>query len=183
MMFKRMIYLVFSIALIFGLVGCGSEEDTSSETTEESDRRQNLDSSSIDDSESANDTEENLDSSTDTQSVEDNTAPDIITTSDNPLETTQGKTAKDNTLKDVSAPFNGVIIVVTTDTIIDTVSTNTIAIHGKVQGHSTDALLKLNANYPNGTKFVVKVYEGITLLGSSKELTYDGSIINFNDIN
>ena len=70
-----------------------------------------------------------------------------------------------------------------TDTTIDTVSNETIAIYGNVRGNNTGALLKLNSNYPNGTKFVVKVYDGVTLVGSSQELTYSGSTINFNDIN
>ena len=91
--------------------------------------------------------------------------------------------AKDNTLHEVSASFNGLTIKVTTNTTIDKVSNETIAIYGNVRGQNTGALLKLNANYPNGTKFVVKVYEGATLVGSSQELTYSGSTINFNDIN
>ncbi len=91
--------------------------------------------------------------------------------------------AKDNTLHEVSASFNGLTIKVTTNTTIDTVSNETIAIYGNIRGQNTGALLKLNANYPNGTKFVVKVYKGATLIGSSQELTYSGSTINFNDIN
>ncbi len=91
--------------------------------------------------------------------------------------------AKDNTLNDVSAPFNGLTIKVMTDTTIDTVSNETVAIYGNVRGNNTGALLKLNSNYPNGTKFMVKVYDGMTLVGSSQELTYSGSTINFNDIN
>ena len=91
--------------------------------------------------------------------------------------------AKDNTLRDVSTPFNGLILKVTTDTQINTVSTSTIAIYGNVRGNNTGALLKLNSNYPNGTKFVVKVYEDNKLVGSSEELTYNGSPINFSDIN
>ena len=91
--------------------------------------------------------------------------------------------AKDNTLHDVSAPFNGLTVKVTTNTTIDTVSNETIAIYGNIRGQNTGALLKLNANYPNGTKFVVKVYKGATLVGSSQELTYSGSTINFKDIN
>ena len=112
------------------------------------------------------------------QSVEVEDEPEIVVNDDPNL-----KLAKDNTLNDVIALFNGLTIKVTTNTTIDTVSNETIAIYGNVRGQNTGALLKLNANYPNGTKFVVKVYEGATLVGSSQELTYSGVTINFNDIN
>ena len=147
------------IGIVTGLLtGCGSSSDNNHTPTH-------------------NDTiDENTTNQPDISNIE-NSQPDENNIKDNQ------PTAKNNALKDVSASFNGVTIIVTTDTIIDTVSTNTIAIYGKVKGYSTDALLKLNANYPKGTKFVVKVYENDKLIGSSKELTYNESIIHFNDIN
>ena len=91
--------------------------------------------------------------------------------------------AKSNGLENLSINFNDLKVTVFTDTVVNEVSPNTIAIYGNIRGQGTNALLKLNSNYPVGTKFLVKVYEGNTLIKIGDELILRGEYIEFDDIN
>ena len=90
--------------------------------------------------------------------------------------------AKTNGLESLSIKFNDYTVMVMTNKLLEDVSSDTIAIYGKVKGESTKALLKLNSNYPKGSKFIVKVYKGSKLISKSKELILDGDVIKFDDI-
>lgn len=83
-------------------------------------------------------------------------------------------TAKDNALNDVSKLFNGLVVTATTNSNVNTTSTGTNAIYGVIDGNSTNALLKLNSNYVDGSLFVVKVYKEGQLVGLSDEQVFDG---------
>lgn len=61
-------------------------------------------------------------------------------------------------------------------------STSTIALLGNINGVNTGALLKLNSNYTTGTAFVVKVYKADEEVGSSLEVKYSSSAIDFGNI-
>ena len=61
-------------------------------------------------------------------------------------------------------------------------STSTIALLGNINGVSTEALLKLNSNYTSGTAFMVKVYKAEVEVGSSLEVKYSSSAIDFGNI-
>jgi hypothetical protein len=91
--------------------------------------------------------------------------------------------AKDNTLKDVVKSFRSYQIKVLTDKQLDkdAVSNSTFALYGEVDGENTAALLKLNSNYPLGTKIVIKVYdyESKKLAGESEVVTLNGEALNF----
>ena len=90
--------------------------------------------------------------------------------------------AKDNALNELSKPFNGFQVKVTTSATIDATSSSTTAIYGSIDGENTGALLKLNFGYPSGTVFVVKIYKDGKLVGISTEKTSGGSAINFGSI-
>ncbi len=90
--------------------------------------------------------------------------------------------AKTNGLIDVSTGFNGLTVTVTTNNSITEVSSSTIAIYGKVSGKSTEALLKLNSNYPEDSRFVVKAYRDNKLVAISEEFGLIGESVHFNDI-
>jgi hypothetical protein len=100
--------------------------------------------------------------------------------------TSMNNIAKDNILKDVDKSFRGYQIKVYTDKSLgdNAVSYDTFALYGKINGENTAALLKLNSNYPQGTKIVVKVYDNNRekLIGESKVVVYHGDIVNFGDI-
>lgn len=89
--------------------------------------------------------------------------------------------AKNNTLADISEIFNGLRVDVTTDTVMSETSTGTIAIYGTIDGNNTEALLKLNGNYPIGSQFIVKVYKDNVLVGISSIVSGSGAL-NFGDI-
>lgn len=91
--------------------------------------------------------------------------------------------AKSNGLENLSINFHDLTVTVFTDTEVNEVSPDTVAIYGNVRGEGTNALLKLNSNYPTGTKFLVKVYEGTELIKISDELILGGEFIEFADIN
>ena len=91
-------------------------------------------------------------------------------------------TAKDNALNELSKPFNGFQVKVTTSATVDATSSGTLAIYGLIDGENTGALMKLNTNYPSGTTFVVKVYKDGKLVGISDEKSSSGSAINFGSI-
>lgn len=63
-------------------------------------------------------------------------------------------------------------------------SKDTFAVYGEINGENTAALLKLNSNYPVGTKVTVKVYDADSkkLVGESKTFTYNGGVVNFGSI-
>lgn len=83
------------------------------------------------------------------------------------------KIAKDNLLKDVSKLFNGLTVTATTDSEVTETSMSTNAFYGVIDGASTKALLKLNSNYSNGSRFVVKVYRDGKLVGIGTEKVFD----------
>ena len=92
--------------------------------------------------------------------------------------------AKNNTLKEIVKPFGSYQVKVLTDISLDedAVSNDTIALYGEINKESTKALLKLNSNYPAGTKIIVQVFDSSPkLVGESKEHVYngDGKPINF----
>jgi hypothetical protein len=91
--------------------------------------------------------------------------------------------AKDNMLRDVDKTFGKYTIKVYTDAILgeDSVSNDTFALYGEIDGENTAALLKLNSNYPVGTKIIVKVFdkESKKLLVVSEPAVYSGGIVNF----
>ncbi|MCH9739278.1 MAG: hypothetical protein K0U38_00335 [Epsilonproteobacteria bacterium] len=91
-------------------------------------------------------------------------------------------TAKDNALNELSKPFNGFQVKVTTSATVEATSSSTMAIYGSLDGENTGALLKLNSGYPSGTVFVVKVYKDGKLVGISTEKISGGSAINFGSI-
>ena len=62
-------------------------------------------------------------------------------------------------------------------------STSTIALLGTINGVNTGALLKLNSNYTSGSAFVVKVYKVEEEVGSSLEVKYGSTAIDFGNIN
>jgi len=94
--------------------------------------------------------------------------------------------ARDNTLKEVVKAFRTYQVKVLTDKTLeeDAVSQDTFAVYGEVAGENTAALLKLNGNYPVGTKVTVKVYDAQSkkLVGESKPLAYDGGVVHFGNI-
>lgn len=94
--------------------------------------------------------------------------------------------ARDNTLKEVVKSFHNYQIKVVTDKSLgeDAVSKDTFAVYGEINGENTAALLKLNSNYPVGTKVTVKVYDADSkkLVGESKTFTYNGGVVNFGSI-
>ena len=57
----------------------------------------------------------------------------------------------------------------------DSISNDTKAVYGTINGQDTKALLKLNSNYNNGYA-VVKVYNENVLVGQSEEIKLDNSI-------
>jgi len=90
--------------------------------------------------------------------------------------------AKDNTVSDVVKVFNGLTVKVLTDVKLgDTPSNDTIAVYGEINGANTKALLKINANYPDGTKIVVQAFDtNGKLVGTSEERYVTGtSPVNF----
>lgn len=67
---------------------------------------------------------------------------------------------------------------------VEGTSNSTISIFGNINSTSTDSLLKLNSGYDVGDKFKVVVYdENDNTLGSSSDVTYEGTAINFGTIN
>jgi len=94
--------------------------------------------------------------------------------------------AKDNLLNDVIKEFNGYKVRVKTDTKIDenSVSNDTIILEGEINGKNTKALLKLNSNYPKGTKVIVEALNkgGTKIIASSKVKTIAGYKIYFGSI-
>jgi hypothetical protein len=90
--------------------------------------------------------------------------------------------AKDNSVRDVIKTFQGYTIKVLTDYALgDMPSNDTIAVYGKINGENTAALLKINSNYPNGTKIVVRAYNADgTVAGTSEVASTNGtSPVNF----
>jgi hypothetical protein len=91
--------------------------------------------------------------------------------------------AKDNNIRELSKEFNGVTVHIMTNGSVSTTSQGTNAIFGTIEGNATNALFKLNTNYPASTLFVVKVYQADTLLGISDEVTFNTlGIVNFGTI-
>ena len=96
--------------------------------------------------------------------------------------------AKDNALNELSKPFNGFEVKVTTSATMNSTSSSTKAIYGNIidgienTDDATGALFKLNDGYPSDTVFVVKVYKDGVLVGISSEVTGAGSAINFGSI-
>jgi hypothetical protein len=96
--------------------------------------------------------------------------------------------AKDNALNELSKPFNGFEVKVTTSAIVNGVSSTTKAIYGEIidgiesTNDATGALFKLNDGYPSDTIFVVKVYKDGVLVGISSEVSGTGSAVNFGSI-
>ena len=92
--------------------------------------------------------------------------------------------AKDNKLDDIIKEFNGIIIKVMSNSKIENVSMGTNAIYGLVDGHVTNALLKINTNYIDDTTFVIKIYRDDKLVALSDELIFnDANPINFGKLN
>ncbi len=73
-------------------------------------------------------------------------------------------------------------MVVYSNVLVTSTSTGTIALYGNINGKSTNALFKLNTNYNNGDVFIVKVYDGETLVGESDKVLFTGGILEFSDI-
>lgn len=94
--------------------------------------------------------------------------------------------ARDNMLKEVVKSFRSYQVKVVTDKTLadDAVSKDTFAVYGEIDGENTAALLKLNSNYPAGTKITVKVYdsESNKLVGESVPLTYNGGVVYFGSV-
>lgn len=99
---------------------------------------------------------------------------------------TTNNVARDNTLHEVVKSFRNYQIKVLTDKTLDkdAISNDTFAVYGEVDGENTAALLKLNSNYPKGTKITVKVFDNQTnkLVGKSEPIVYDGGVVNFDVI-
>ena len=92
--------------------------------------------------------------------------------------------AKDNLVRDVIKPFNGYKLRVLTDKVLKTPSKDIILLSVTVDGKDSRSFLKLNSNYPIGTKIIVEVLsvDGNKLLAKSKEKIIDSDIINFGSI-
>lgn len=93
--------------------------------------------------------------------------------------------AKNHLLRNVTATISGLDIMVVTDRNVTEISNQTMAIYGQVNGTATNALLKLNSNYSEGTHFAVKVYHEGCLVGLSEELVLNDAAagaINFGSI-
>jgi hypothetical protein len=90
--------------------------------------------------------------------------------------------AKNNILSDLKENFEGFTVVVDSNVLVTSTSTGTIALYGNINGKSTNALFKLNTNYNNGDVFIVKVYDGETLVGESDKVLFTGGILEFSDI-
>jgi hypothetical protein len=106
--------------------------------------------------------------------------------SENSIDSAEFRVAKDNMLRDVVKPFNHYSIKIVTDKRLgeNEVSKDTIAVYGYIDDENTKALLKLNSNYPVGTKIVVKVFDAKSneLIGESETLIYSGGVVNFGTI-
>ncbi len=90
--------------------------------------------------------------------------------------------AKNNILSDLKENFEGFTVVVYSNVLVTSTSTGTIALYGNINGKSTNALFKLNTNYNNDDVFIVKVYDGETLVGESDKVLFTGGILEFSDI-
>jgi signal peptidase I len=91
--------------------------------------------------------------------------------------------AKDNGLRELSKEFNNLRVTITTNGSVDATSNGSNAIYGIVDTIPTNALFKLNANYPLETDFVVKVYKDGKLVGISDEVTFNtATIVDFSSI-
>jgi hypothetical protein len=90
--------------------------------------------------------------------------------------------AKDNTLHDENVIFGTFTVVVYTDALVDTSSQSTKAIYGNINGSATNALLSVNANYLDGTAFIIKVFQSNQLVGESTKAILFGGTLEFSDI-
>ena len=90
--------------------------------------------------------------------------------------------AKDNTLHDENLTFEEFVIVVYTDTLVNSKSQSTKAIYGKINGSSTNALISVNSNYLDGTKFIIKVFKDNKLVGESPKVILSGGNLEFSNI-
>ena len=94
--------------------------------------------------------------------------------------------AKDNLLRDVVKTFDNYKIRVLTDKKIDedSISKDTISVYGTIDGKNTKSILKLNSNYPKGTKIIVEVINAKDnkVIAKSKAKIIDKSVINFGSI-
>ena len=95
--------------------------------------------------------------------------------------------AKDNLLRDVVKTFDSYKIKVLTDQKIskDSISKDTISLYGTIDGKNTQSILKLNSNYPKGTKVIVEVIgsKDGKVIAKSEEKIIDTSAVNFGSIN
>ena len=96
--------------------------------------------------------------------------------------TTEYHIAKDNTLHDENVTFEEFVIVVYTDSLVESRSQSTKAIYGNINGSATNALISVNSNYGDGTTFVVKVFKNGQLVGESQKALLSGGNLEFSNI-
>lgn len=91
--------------------------------------------------------------------------------------------AIDNQAEDIVTVFEEHRVEVYTNKLLSKEPSNsTKAIYGNINGTSTLSLLKINSNYVDGDKFIVRIYDDDTLVGESSVLILSGSSLKFNDI-
>ncbi|HHH51486.1 MAG TPA: hypothetical protein ENK76_03865 [Campylobacterales bacterium] len=91
--------------------------------------------------------------------------------------------AIDNRVEEVIKNFGEYRVEVYTNRVLaKEPSTSTKAVYGNINGKNTESLLKINSNYVDGDKFIVRVYENDLLVGESSVMVLSNSSLAFSDI-